>query len=167
MVSNNACIGPGELHISKEFYNNNLYWTVDSETPEQLRICTGRKDCGSVVQNFGFMYDQESSMDMCNTSYVTKADGITCFDKYPSCKYLREQFSVCEKPEVASKLGCDLTCGKCSMYICLISNKIWISYNAFANNSVWKSCMLVWQSNSCLIPSFFNITFRWSKNNWW
>ncbi|XP_022291265.2 uncharacterized protein LOC111102704 [Crassostrea virginica] len=86
---------------------------VDSETPEQLRICTGRKDCGSVVQNFGFMYDQESSMDMCNTSYVTKADGITCFDKYPSCKYLREQFSVCEKPEVASKLGCDLTCGKC------------------------------------------------------
>lgn len=132
MVSNNACIGPGELHISKEFYNNNLYWTVDSETPEQLRICTGRKDCGSVVQNFGFMYDQESSMDMCNTSYVTKADGITCFDKYPSCKYLREQFSVCEKPEVASKLGCDLTCGKCSMYICLISNKICISYNAFA-----------------------------------
>lgn len=86
---------------------------VGDDKPEYLRICTGRKDCGSVVQNFGFMYDHDSGMELCNKSYVTKADGITCFDKYPSCRYLRDEFSICEKQEVADRLGCDLTCGKC------------------------------------------------------
>lgn len=89
---------------------------MGNPTPEQLRICTGRRDCGSVVQNFGFLYDAKSAIEICNSSYVTKAAGVKCFDRYPSCKYLRDKFSVCEKEEVASKLGCDLTCGKCGGY---------------------------------------------------
>ncbi|XP_061175825.1 uncharacterized protein LOC133184776 [Saccostrea echinata] len=86
---------------------------VGSGKTEQLRICSGRKDCGSVVQNFGFLYDAESAIEICNSSFVTKADGVKCFDKYPSCGYLRDKFNVCKKKEVVDKLGCDLTCGKC------------------------------------------------------
>jgi hypothetical protein len=93
------------------------YLSVSNQNPEQLRICKGRKDCGSVVQNFGFLYDAKSAIEICKSSYITVAPGVKCFDKYPSCKYLKDKFRVCEKTEVVSTLGCNLTCKICGGYI--------------------------------------------------
>ena len=43
--------------------------------------------------------------------------GITCYDKMSGCGVLRDNFAMCLNQVVVKKLGCELTCGRCSEYI--------------------------------------------------
>ncbi|XP_055995396.1 fibrillin-1-like isoform X2 [Ostrea edulis] len=80
-------------------------------------LCTDRKDCGNIIQNFGLYLDPKSALRMCKTG-PKSSHGILIqsnYDTSPYCQYLQSHFNICENKTAVMEIGCQFTCEKCKV----------------------------------------------------
>ncbi|XP_078334159.1 uncharacterized protein LOC111116509 isoform X2 [Crassostrea virginica] len=77
-------------------------------------LCTDRKDCGNIIQNFGLYLDPKSALRMCKSgpkNILVQSN----YDTSPYCQYLQSHFNICENKTAVMEIGCQFTCEKCKV----------------------------------------------------
>nr|XP_034312980.1 fibrillin-2 isoform X1 [Crassostrea gigas]XP_034312992.1 fibrillin-2 isoform X1 [Crassostrea gigas] len=86
----------------------------NASDPTCSLLCTDRKDCGNIIQNFGLYLDPKSAVRMCKSG----AKNILVqsnYDTSPYCQYLQSHFNICENKTAVMEIGCQFTCEKCKV----------------------------------------------------
>ncbi|XP_062617789.1 fibrillin-1-like [Saccostrea cucullata] len=88
-----------------------------TQNPLSSLLCTDRKDCGNIIQNFGLYLDPKSALRMCKTGPKGSQRILiqSNYDTSPYCQYLQSHFNICENKTAVMEIGCQFTCEKCKV----------------------------------------------------